>query len=477
MSILNRTFLSFLAFLIAFNFIITPKLQNVYASPALAPAAVDAIANMLGIAGASYASQNNGFTDADVKDFFTNGYNGIKQDAQVTQFIIDHMTDIQKTTFERLFSESMDYYSTLADSSKVYVDQTVSSIKSAKQFTSDQLKFLGWDLISALAVNYFKNFDNYPSSVIQKGNYYAYYYNAPINQAMIWQTSSPLHLVRTGAPRLESSGSYTLTYVNDDGSVASVQHGSGLVLPFDFNNPYQGYYLDDGISHNDFRPLSVDSFPKTVPVPTSVPISVNSSGAASLPIPFNLPSDVAGLLIGAATIPVSFSNDQVAVGGAVVPRNPADTTYDAPAIPNSGTDNPPTTTTGEYTGLLGSILGSLQGIQSWANSLFAPATVSLNFAPLQLTGTKFSSVFPFSVPWDLKNSISSLAADPEPPKFVVDLNSWNVSQQLRSFTGSGDYKIEVNFDQFEIWAKIIRWGVLVTFLISLIIVTRNLIRG
>ncbi len=74
--------------------------------------------------------------------------------------------------------------------------------------------------------------------------------------------------------------------------------------------------------------------------------------------------------------------------------------------------------------------------------------------------------FPFSIPWDLKNAITSLTATPKAPKWTINFDS-------EYFVGGG--QVEIDFAQFEPWAKIVRWGVLILFNITLILVTRKII--
>lgn len=74
--------------------------------------------------------------------------------------------------------------------------------------------------------------------------------------------------------------------------------------------------------------------------------------------------------------------------------------------------------------------------------------------------------FPFSIPWDLKNAVTSLTATPQAPRWIIDFPS-NV------FVGGG--QIDIDFRQFESWAKIIRWGVLIFFNVFLILSTRKII--
>lgn len=75
--------------------------------------------------------------------------------------------------------------------------------------------------------------------------------------------------------------------------------------------------------------------------------------------------------------------------------------------------------------------------------------------------------FPFSIPWDLKNSISGLVATPVPPKFVIPFlhkSDWGINED-----------ITVDLSQFETVATVCRWGFSVLWVVGLIFITRKLI--
>jgi hypothetical protein len=74
--------------------------------------------------------------------------------------------------------------------------------------------------------------------------------------------------------------------------------------------------------------------------------------------------------------------------------------------------------------------------------------------------------FPFSIPWDLKLAVTSLVAEPKAPH-------WEINWDSQYFVGGG--KTVIDFEQFEVWAKVIRWGLLILFNYFLIINTRRLI--
>lgn len=103
-----------------------------------------------------------------------------------------------------------------------------------------------------------------------------------------------------------------------------------------------------------------------------------------------------------------------------------------------------------------------------ANAITAPATVPINFVPLQIAGATVATKFPFCIPFDLINSISSLNVAAVAPHWVINFDSGY-------FVGGG--QVDVDFEQFESWAQVVRWGLLIIFSVGLISVTRRMIGG
>lgn len=90
----------------------------------------------------------------------------------------------------------------------------------------------------------------------------------------------------------------------------------------------------------------------------------------------------------------------------------------------------------------------------------------IDFSPLITSVSKMTTKFPFSIPWDLKNAITSLQATPAPPNWTINFDS-------RYFKGGGN--ITIDFSQFETLAAVTRWGILILFNISLILLAKKLI--
>ena len=93
-------------------------------------------------------------------------------------------------------------------------------------------------------------------------------------------------------------------------------------------------------------------------------------------------------------------------------------------------------------------------------------TPGTDYPKWKIPADTLKNKFPFSIPWDLKNAVTSLVTNPEAPHWTINFPS-NV------FVGGGSFTID--FTQFETWAKIIRWGIMIIFNVFLILATRKII--
>lgn len=112
----------------------------------------------------------------------------------------------------------------------------------------------------------------------------------------------------------------------------------------------------------------------------------------------------------------------------------------------------------EQTGLLEGIIGGIATILSKLENIFTDSgdPIELDFNPL--SGIVLKEKFPFSLPWDLTNSISLLVAAPTPPKFELPI--------------LGEV-IDIDFTQFETWAQVSRVFTTLIFIVTLIILTKR----
>ncbi|MGE5629199.1 MAG: hypothetical protein ACM3X7_14020 [Solirubrobacterales bacterium] len=115
------------------------------------------------------------------------------------------------------------------------------------------------------------------------------------------------------------------------------------------------------------------------------------------------------------------------------------------------------------------ILDVGQRIISTMENIFNPPTsIPLDFTPMIAVGSVITTKFPFSIPFDLVNSFSAFNVAAVAPKWTIEFPS-------NYFIGGGT--VVVDFAQFETWAVIIRWFILIIFGVGLIMATRRLMGG
>lgn len=202
-------------------------------------------------------------------------------------------------------------------------------------------------------------------------------------------------------------------------------------LPDDAGVVYNGSiedFLDDVVGNPDYVDTILDTIVGSLPI------------ADPIDAPIIVPSPPPGIITWPKNPSIPW------------PGNPPIVTP-APSIPSTPEEG------------IGNIDASLTGLLTWLSNWFAAPSATLNFSPLM--GINIKEKFPFSLPFDLAGIFTSLEASAEPPEWVL---KWGTSK-----TGTVD--IPISFEQFEPWARIVRWGVLVIFIIGLIVVTRNMIGG
>lgn len=107
--------------------------------------------------------------------------------------------------------------------------------------------------------------------------------------------------------------------------------------------------------------------------------------------------------------------------------------------------------------------------QTWSGtateSLTSTPDVPFDY-PNYIPPAGITTKFPFSIPWDLSNAISGLLVTPQAPVWTIDFPD-NI------FIGGG--QVVLDMSKFEVWAKVIRWGILIMFNVFLILATRRMI--
>lgn len=112
-------------------------------------------------------------------------------------------------------------------------------------------------------------------------------------------------------------------------------------------------------------------------------------------------------------------------------------------------------------------LGALQGI--WQNvARFFDFTSPVNWEPLKVSGDLFTNAFPFSLPWDLFRSFSTLASDTGQPDFTL------------SFPGTKlmpEFNLNIDLSIFDDLMPFMKTAELIAFDIGLVLLTRKLLGG
>lgn len=100
--------------------------------------------------------------------------------------------------------------------------------------------------------------------------------------------------------------------------------------------------------------------------------------------------------------------------------------------------------------IINGITGVMDDVKLWFESLLVP-TLEIDLEPLKVTTIK--EKFPFSLPWDIQRIIEELVDVPEIPRWTVNI------------LGN---ELVIDFAIFEPLAKIVRWAVVIMFVIGLI---------
>ncbi len=94
---------------------------------------------------------------------------------------------------------------------------------------------------------------------------------------------------------------------------------------------------------------------------------------------------------------------------------------------------------------------------------------SLNFNKFRTGGAALAKVFPFCIPFDFANAIKSMVATPKAPKWHVDFSKTKMA-------AAGNL-LDLDLSKFDYLAKIVRFFVYIGFVVGLILLTRQIIRG
>lgn len=118
----------------------------------------------------------------------------------------------------------------------------------------------------------------------------------------------------------------------------------------------------------------------------------------------------------------------------------------------------------------GEIVGNVPGSPSDPGEEI-PGEKKFNLKPLMMLGTTLKETFPFSIPFDVFGLFNKLNVNPITPKFSIN------SGDTINIGGKDikvNYDFDIDFSIFDTIAKIIRWGLIFVFDISIILALRRL---
>lgn len=284
-------------------------------------------------------------------------------------------------------------------------------------------------------------------------------------------------------------GTYVVTISDTTGNLAPV----AFYKYKDANNFESGSYV---IGYKVFNTMqNVLTNTKFIINATSNKITITSPGAhlwsSSIPVDDTISTSFVGTTTELSTIKIRnqtgavVSNVSITVTPRVdytgdltnVPSDASQVEYKVPALGGTGnvqvlpkTLNPTDVIGKTYvdTGTLADVKAEPTDVpveNATPTDWSVPDTAQLNFAPLQIP---FADKFPFCIPFDLINSFKSFASERQTPKFEVNFPN-------TKFVGGGSFTLD--FTQFDKIATILRYFILIIFIVNLIKLTRGIIKG
>ena len=278
-----------------------------------------------------------------------------------------------------------------------------------------------------------------------------------------------------------SSSYYTvssgITYVSTTKAVLGEKYSFTLLFEKDFIETFMGTKFNS-VSMN-----SVINYNSSVSLPVNgSDIIINTNSICADGTLFESPDNIYDL-------PIKFplTNENVGDGVITVPG-------DVVVPPGDIVVPPDVVVPGENTGLIGEIAqgvrsiadsivdgfsGVLDGMSSFADSvvdtvsdIFVPpvdSTSEIDFSPLYIS---LQNKFPFCLPFDFINIINDFNSEVHEPIFYVNMNAFNYKNNARSDVG-----FYIDFTEFEKLFKILRYFILISFIVFIIFVTRKIIGG
>lgn len=239
--------------------------------------------------------------------------------------------------------------------------------------------------------------------------------------------------------------------------------GNGVSYGLTKSNPSYNVYIktsSDSIQYDFYRPDWSIGYLKTISGIDNFSFNVIgssfSSTTGSICVDRTLPPDItAGNFSGVNPTDVTFKNPAISGENGISIGIPTDLTWDK--VVGTTWENTLDVSNSKDT--------DLPTDKPLFPSFDLPTDVKLDFSPLEIS---LKDRFPFCIPWDLVNSFRMFSSTLETPKFVVNFPK-------DYLIGGGSF--EIDFGKFSEVAAILRYFILIIFVVELIKKTRSLIGG
>ncbi|GEO28088.1 hypothetical protein AAC03nite_38730 [Alicyclobacillus acidoterrestris] len=261
--------------------------------------------------------------------------------------------------------------------------------------------------------------------------------NTPVDYDLLWTASTSAgHAYMwpsEGGGNLSTARTTISTYSGAIGGEMEYKHPPTVAYSFPFT----------------VQPIvNVPSANVIAPLPTSI----------GLPAPGNLVNDKGDL-----AIPTPVPTTDGTVGLTWDGQNAVDPTGTTVPVDDTQVTAPPTTGTQTGTSTLSDVIDAIKSLATDIENFF-DFSKPIDWSPMEGLTSVMSTRFPFSIPWDLKDAVTSLVATPQLP----DLQ-WAV------WSPNGALKYDLPWPSFmDTFADITRAGGLLAFNIGLLFAMRKL---
>jgi hypothetical protein len=230
-----------------------------------------------------------------------------------------------------------------------------------------------------------------------------------------------IYKITNNYPNLTYSIEFHINYWTTSGTFRTLYNNGPMSIPIS--------------TLEDYR--TVSSIPSTTQIPEVQPLPWRESYETSQVVPTTMPDSI--------NVNIPTTNDYPEE--VTTPWNEPETfRQPEPDVPPPDGEDPPTD--GED-----------------------PTKTKIDWSKLKMTAATLTTVFPFSIPWDVGRLISVLDVPPKTPIFNIDTGT---TIKLGGKDIPVNFKFDIDFTFLDTIAAIVRWGFILIFDITIIMALRRL---